>query len=162
MTNEPTGEESVLVEDFIPGREFALEGVVTADRKVRADVFSRLAELYRYDLGEPAPPPRTPVLLPAPQIVADANAAYTPIPLQSLAEQQAADWDRLQDALIAASFWARDADGVDWPINGDEQRTIAAIIASRGLDGSDRDQHVYVPRQAGAQRGGGEHHDRGV
>jgi hypothetical protein len=48
-----------------------------------------------------------------------------------------ADWDRLQDALIAASFWALDADGVDWPINGDEQRTIAAIIASRGRDGSD-------------------------
>jgi hypothetical protein len=48
-----------------------------------------------------------------------------------------ADWARLQDALIAASFWALDPDGVDWPIDGDEQRTIAADIASRGLGGSD-------------------------
>jgi hypothetical protein len=47
-----------------------------------------------------------------------------------------ADWARLQDAL-AASFWALDPDGVEWPIDGDEQQTIAAVIASRGLDGSD-------------------------
>jgi hypothetical protein len=39
------------------------------------------------------------------------------------------DWDRLQDALISANFWA--------PIDGDEQLTVAAFIASRGLDGSD-------------------------
>jgi hypothetical protein len=47
------------------------------------------------------------------------------------------DWERLQDPLIAASFWTLDPDGIDWPVDGDEQRTIAAIIASRGLDGSD-------------------------
>ena len=43
----------------------------------------------------------------------------------------------MRDALIAASFWALDRDGVDWPIDGDDQRTIAAAIASRGLDGTD-------------------------
>ena len=48
-----------------------------------------------------------------------------------------AEWARLRDALIAASFWALDRDGVDWPIDGDDQRTIAAAIASRGLDGTD-------------------------
>jgi hypothetical protein len=26
---------------------------------------------------------------------------------------------------------------VEWPIDGDEHRTVAAVIASRGLDGSD-------------------------
>jgi hypothetical protein len=39
--------------------------------------------------------------------------------------------------LIAASFWALDPDGVDWPSDGEEQQMIAAIIASRRLDGSD-------------------------
>ena len=29
-----------------------------------------------------------------------------------------ADWARLQDALIAANFWALDPDGVEWPIDG--------------------------------------------
>jgi hypothetical protein len=48
-----------------------------------------------------------------------------------------ADWARLQEALTAASFWALDPDGIDWPSAGDEQQTVAAIIASRGLDGSD-------------------------
>lgn len=48
-----------------------------------------------------------------------------------------ADWAGLEDALIAANFWALDPDGVEWPHDGDEQRTAAAFIASRGLDGSD-------------------------
>ena len=80
-----------------------VEGVVTADRQVRADVFSRLAELYRYDLGAPAPAPRTPVLLPAPQLAADANSNYTAIPLQTIASQQTADWDQLQSQV--AAYW---------------------------------------------------------
>ena len=80
-----------------------VEGVVTADRQIRADVFSRLAELYRYDLGEPAPPPRTPVLLPAPPVMADANSTYTAIPLQAIATQQTGDWDQLQSQV--AAYW---------------------------------------------------------
>jgi len=80
-----------------------VEGVVTADRQIRADVFSRLAELYRYDLGEPAPPPRTPVLLPAPPVMADANSTYTAIPLQAVATQQTGDWDQLQSQV--AAYW---------------------------------------------------------
>ena len=80
-----------------------VEGVVTADRQVRADVFSRLAELFRYDLGVPAPPPRTPVLLPDPHLTAEANSRYSEIPLQSLAERQTADWDQLQSQ--EAAFW---------------------------------------------------------
>jgi hypothetical protein len=80
-----------------------VEGVVTADRQIRAEVFSRLAELYRYDLGEPAPPPRIPVLLPATHINADANSTYNAIPLQSLATQQTGDWDQLQSQT--AAYW---------------------------------------------------------
>lgn len=80
-----------------------VEGVVTADRQIRADVFSRLAELYRYDLGEPAPPPRTPVLLPPSPIMADANSTYTAIPLQAIASQQTGDWDQLQSQV--AAYW---------------------------------------------------------
>ncbi len=80
-----------------------VEGVVTADRQVRADVFSRLAELFHYDLGEPAPPPRTPILLPAPPITADANSTFTEIPLQLVASQQTADWDQLQSQV--AAYW---------------------------------------------------------
>ena len=79
------------------------EGVVTADRKVRHDVFSRLAELYRYDIGEPAPVARLPLLLPAPHLTADANSTYKEIPLQSVATKQASDWQSLQSATIA--FW---------------------------------------------------------
>jgi hypothetical protein len=90
------------------------EGVVTADRNVRDEVFSRLVALYRYDLGEPAPPPRTPVLLPASQIIADANGAYTPIPLQSIAAQQTGDWDRLQ-AEVAAYWNGNSAPWGGWP-----------------------------------------------
>jgi hypothetical protein len=37
----------------------------------------------------------------------------------------------------AASFWTPHPDAVDWPIDGDEQRTAAAVIASRSQDGSD-------------------------
>jgi hypothetical protein len=48
-----------------------------------------------------------------------------------------ADWDRLQDTLIAANLWALDPHGIDCPSDGDEKRTIVAIIGSRGLDGSD-------------------------
>jgi hypothetical protein len=40
------------------------------------------------------------------------------------------DWRGLEDALIAASFWALNPE----PIDGDEQQTTAAVIASRGLD----------------------------
>jgi hypothetical protein len=70
-----------------------------------------------------------------------------------------ADWDRLQDALIAASFWSLDPDGIDWPSDGDEQRTIAAIIGSRGLDGSDwlfegRRKDVYRAASRWSPRGG--------
>lgn len=90
-------------EDISMDSPTLVEGVVTADRQVRAAVFSRLAELYRYDLGEPAPAPRTPVLLPAPQIMADANSTYTEIPLQAIATQQTGDWDQLQSQV--AAYW---------------------------------------------------------
>lgn len=80
-----------------------VEGVVTADRQVRADVFSRLAELFRYDIGAPAAPPRTPILLSAPQIGADASSAFTKISLASIAAEQTADWDQLQSQT--AAFW---------------------------------------------------------
>jgi len=79
------------------------EGVVTQDRKVRDDVFSRLAELYRYDIGEPAPVPRTAVALPAPRITAEASSAYTIVPLQPIAEKQTSDWQSLQSANV--DFW---------------------------------------------------------
>lgn len=79
------------------------EGVTTQDRQVRDYVFSRLAELYRYDYGEPARAPRTPSLLPAWRINADAKSNYTVIPLQAIAEKQIADWQALQTANVA--FW---------------------------------------------------------
>lgn len=90
-------------EDISMAGPTLVEGVVTGDRQVRADVFSRLAELYRYDLGVPAPASRTPVLLPAPQILADATSTYTAIPLQALATEQTGDWDQLQSQ--AAAYW---------------------------------------------------------
>lgn len=79
------------------------EGVVTRDRKIRHDVFSRLAELYRYDIGEPAPVARLPVLLPAPHLAAGGISTYNEIPLQSVAAKQASDWQSLQSASVA--FW---------------------------------------------------------
>jgi len=39
--HETTGEESVLVEDFIPGREFALEGIVSAGRLQTLAIFDK-------------------------------------------------------------------------------------------------------------------------
>ena len=80
-----------------------VEGVVTADRTVRSDVFSRLAELYRYDIGEPAPVPRQPVLLPSPHLNAKAGSTYTAVPLQSAVVGQSGDWQALQAASVA--FW---------------------------------------------------------
>jgi hypothetical protein len=79
------------------------EGVVTADRKVRDEVFSKLAELYRYDVGLPAPLPRSPLLLPSSTLNAAANSNYTTVALQSIAENQASDWQALQSANIA--YW---------------------------------------------------------
>jgi Glycosyl hydrolases family 2, TIM barrel domain/Glycosyl hydrolases family 2 len=79
------------------------EGVVTADRKVRDEVFSKLAELYRYDVGLPAPLTRSPVLLPSSTLNAAANSNYTTVALQSIAEKQASDWQALQSANIA--YW---------------------------------------------------------
>jgi hypothetical protein len=79
------------------------EGVVTADRKVRDDVFSKLAQLYRYDVGVPAPPARSPVLLRLPILNAAANSTYTTLALQSIADKQTSDWQALQSANIA--FW---------------------------------------------------------
>src|SRR5579862_1251184 len=79
------------------------EGVVTADRKVRDEVLSKLAALYRYDVGVPAPLPRVPLLLPAAMLHAAANSTYTPVALQSVAEKQDRDWQALQSANVA--FW---------------------------------------------------------
>jgi hypothetical protein len=100
-----------------------VEGVVTADRQVRNDVFAQLAALYQYDLGEPAPALRTPVLIPSPHIMADANGVYTAVPLQSIVSSQAGDWDQFQSQVAAywnenfpsylkktgGSFWSWDA-----------------------------------------------------
>jgi hypothetical protein len=79
------------------------EGVVTDDRKVRHDVFSRLAELYRYDIGEPAAAPRDPVLLPSPRLAASTSSTYSMIHLQPVATNQTDDWKALQSANV--SFW---------------------------------------------------------
>jgi hypothetical protein len=79
------------------------EGVVTADRKVRDEVFSKLSELYRYDFGAPAAAPRSPILLPSPPLTAGANSSYATISLQSVAEKQSSDWLSLQAANVA--FW---------------------------------------------------------
>jgi hypothetical protein len=38
------------------------------------------------------------------------------------------DWDRLQDALMVASFWGLDPNRVDRPIERDPQRELAAIF----------------------------------
>jgi Glycosyl hydrolases family 2, TIM barrel domain/Glycosyl hydrolases family 2 len=83
------------------------EGVVTEDRKVRHDVFSRLSELYRYDIGEPAAPPREPVSLPSPRLTAAAGSTYTAISLQPAVANQTDDWKSLQSANV--SFWKENA-----------------------------------------------------
>jgi hypothetical protein len=64
----------------------------------------------------------------------------------------------LQDTLIAASFWVLESDGIDGRSDGDEQRTIAAIIGSRGLDGSDwlfegRRKNIYRAASRWSPRG---------
>jgi len=79
------------------------EGVVTADRKIRDEVFSKLAELYRYEVGVPAPLPRTPMMLPSSALNAAANSTYTTVALQPVAEKQDSDWQALQSANLA--FW---------------------------------------------------------
>jgi glycosyl hydrolase family 2 len=83
------------------------EGVVTEDRKVRHDVFSRLSELYRYDIGEPANTPRDPVSLPSPHLTAAASSTYTVIRLQPVVTNQTDDWKALLTAN--ASFWKENA-----------------------------------------------------
>ncbi|HLV86199.1 MAG TPA: glycoside hydrolase family 2 TIM barrel-domain containing protein [Candidatus Sulfotelmatobacter sp.] len=84
------------------------EGVVTADRTVRSEVFSRLSDLYRYDIGEPVPSLRSPILLSRPHLNANENSGYHGINLQSLAEQQAADWELVQAASL--SFWKENSE----------------------------------------------------
>lgn len=79
------------------------EGVVTADRKVRDEVFSKLAELYRYDVGVPAPLPRSPIVLPSPILNAAPNSTYTRVSLQPVVEKEESDWQSLQSANLA--FW---------------------------------------------------------
>jgi hypothetical protein len=83
------------------------EGVVTEDRKVRHDVFSRLSELYRYDIAEPAATPRDPVSLPSPHLPAATSSTYTAIPLQLVATSQTDDWKALRSANV--SFWKENA-----------------------------------------------------
>ena len=83
------------------------EGVVTADRKVRHEVFSRLAELYRYDIGEPPVVARPPILLPASRINAGANSTYATISLQPIAAKQTLEWQSLQSATT--EFWKENA-----------------------------------------------------
>lgn len=79
------------------------EGVTTTDRKVRDEVFSKLAALYRYDVGVPAPLPRTPLVLPAAMLHAAASSTYKPVDLQPAADKQGTDWQALQSANV--SFW---------------------------------------------------------
>jgi hypothetical protein len=43
----------------------------------------------------------------------------------------------VQKALIAANFWTLDPDGVDWQIERNPRRKVAAISTSPRLDGSD-------------------------
>jgi Glycosyl hydrolases family 2, TIM barrel domain/Glycosyl hydrolases family 2 len=90
-------------EDISMDGPILAEGVVTADRKVRDDVFSKLAELYRYDIGVPAPLPRSPVMLPSPILNAAANNTYTTVALQPVVQKQESDWQAVQSANIA--FW---------------------------------------------------------
>jgi hypothetical protein len=77
------------------------EGVVTADRKIRDEVFAKLAELYGYDVGVPAPLPRSPVMLPSPILNGAANSTYTTVALQSVVEKQDGDCRALQSANVA-------------------------------------------------------------
>ncbi|HVX68057.1 MAG TPA: glycoside hydrolase family 2 TIM barrel-domain containing protein [Bryobacteraceae bacterium] len=82
-----------------------VEGVVTQDRTVRADVFARLATLYRSDPGPEASISREPrVLLAAPRSTAGAGT-FTRIPLGGLAAsaEQREAWKRLEDAM--ARYW---------------------------------------------------------
>ncbi len=79
------------------------EGVVRADRQVRHDVFSRLAELYRYDIGVPPAASRAPVLLAGARVTASAESKFKPISLQHVAEQQTDEWQALQSASVA--YW---------------------------------------------------------
>ena len=84
------------------------EGVVTEDRNVRHDVFSRLAELYRYDIGQETVPPRTPIFLPAPPIYAQAGSRYQEISLETPVKEQQDAWQALDVACV--NFWNANSD----------------------------------------------------
>lgn len=84
------------------------EGVVTEDRAIRHDVFSRLAELYRYDIGEEPLPLRAPILLPARHINAQAASQYQETSLETSVNQQASAWQGLDAACM--NFWKANSD----------------------------------------------------
>jgi len=119
------------------------EGVVTADRKIRHDVFSRLAELYRDDLGEPPTVPREPVLLPSPNLTAGASSTYTAIPLQSVVAKQTADWQSLQAAN--RGFWKENSEdylrrtgGDFWTWDATSLRVGSVPLETAQVDGHTR------------------------
>ena len=139
------------------------EGVVTSDRKIRHDVFSRLAELYRYDVGEPPGIRREPVLLPSPRLSAGASSTYTPIPLQSVVARQTGDWQSLQAANIG--FWKensgdylRRTGGDFWTWDAASLRVGPVLFETPQLDGHTRPvvvltgSSVEVPVHAQADR----------
>src|SRR5262249_37942142 len=75
---------------------------------IRHDVFSRLAELYRYDIGEEALPPRAPILLPARHINAQAASQYQETSLEMSVNQQASALQGLDAACV--NFWKANSD----------------------------------------------------
>ncbi len=113
-------------EDISMDGPILAEGVVTQDREVRHDVFSRLAELYRYDIGEPAATPRMPVLLPSTRLTASASSSFASIPLQSVVANQTDDWKALQSAN--ASFWKENAADYSRKTGGDFWTWDAATL----------------------------------
>jgi Glycosyl hydrolases family 2, TIM barrel domain/Glycosyl hydrolases family 2 len=84
------------------------EGIVTEDRNVRHEAFSRLAELYRYDVGQQTVLRRTPVFAPAPHINAQATSQYREISLQAVIEGQPDAWRALDAACM--NFWRANSD----------------------------------------------------
>ncbi|HEX4486947.1 MAG TPA: glycoside hydrolase family 2 TIM barrel-domain containing protein [Terriglobales bacterium] len=124
-------------EDLSMENGILVEGVVTQDRKVKHEVFSRLAELYRYSPGEAVPAPsRDPEFLPTGKLDADPDSIFSPIAIQSIvanqsADSQSGDWRQFEKSM--SDYWISNQMSEHyWQDSGETFWTWDAALAQVG------------------------------
>jgi hypothetical protein len=144
-----------------------VEGVVTEDRTVRADVFARLATLFRADPGPEPAVPREPRVFAGTPRTAPGAGTFTRIPLGTLvaSDAQREAWKRLEDAM--ARYW--DTNGFTknqwretgehfWTWNAPLLRAAGVPFETATVDGDTRPlailpgESVEIPVNAAAAR----------